>query len=151
MIDPVELFRKSMAPAMAAHNREIADLVKQAKSLEVWAASLRDGLMALLPPTVATDEMPNGGQPRKRKPTTASMDARDKVFCAMRDINQPIRPKQLHGATGLGSKTICAVLRLFVEQGRAVSLPGGKWALSAVTAANLAMQDGIDAEVGSKD
>ena len=79
MIDPVELFRKSMEQAMEAHNRDLAKLVQLAKGIEIRAASLRDALMALLPPTVATGETPNGGRPRAAKKRAAVQATREQA------------------------------------------------------------------------
>lgn len=149
--DPVEIFRKSIAQAQAAHDREIAALVKRAKTLEMGAASLRDSLMALLPPTVATGDVPNGGPPRtakKRGPTTVTTEEVERVLAAMLGIDQPVTIKQLRGAVApMGPKTIGAALRVLAERGHVTGPKRDKWTV----APNVAAQQGVDSELGSED
>ena len=136
--------------------REIARLAQKAKTLEVEAASLRDSLMALLPPTVATGDVPNGGPPRhkavKRGAVKATAVQADLVLTAMQDIGEPVSVKQLRGGTGLGPKVIGAALRLLFTNGRVEgALPGGKWALSPIEDGDDAVAQGVNSEIGSKD
>jgi hypothetical protein len=115
-------------------DREIAKLVGVLKTIEVNAASARDRLMALLPPTVATGDTPNGGPQRRagarREPVKVTLSQVEDVRVSLRQLGQAVTIKQLRGAVGLGPKVIAAALRQLAAAGL-VTEKRGKWQLAS--------------------